>query len=375
MKNSITNIWFKYLTSHFLIYNTCWEDPEIDRILINSDSTSDILMITSAGDNAFDYLLDSPNSVHCVDINPYQTALFDLKCALFRHGNHEYLERLFLTGKNEYYQTIFESVEPLLEENTYKYWKFQKEWFSPKKGFYSHGLTGNFARFLNFLIDLKGLRVSIDKIIREESTTVRKDIFLNTIEPVLWKGLSKHFWKSDLVLGFAGIPETQSSGMVDLNEYMRETLYNIFVNQGVNKNYFWRLYLDGYYSKNCCPNYLKKEHFGSIRSQLSKLSRSTGTLTDFLDFTDKKYSHFILLDHQDWLIGNGTDELDKEWISILRSAKPKAKILMRSVHQNLDFLPTFVKSKIKSLPVSKEFLSKNDRVGTYPSTFLLEIDV
>lgn len=198
---------------------------------------------------------------------------------------------------------------------------------------------------------------------------------MNTIEPVLWKGLSKHFWKSDLVLGFAGIPETQSTGMVDLNEYMRETLYNIFVNQGVNKNYFWRLYLDGYYSKNCCPNYLKKEHFGSIRSQLSKLSRSTGTLTDFLDFTDQKYSHFILLDHQDWLIGNGTDELDKEWISILRSAKPKAKILMRSVHQNLDFLPTLVKSKIKSLPVSKGFLSKNDRVGTYPSTFLLEIDV
>lgn len=83
----------------------------------------------------------------------------------------------------------------------------------------------------------------------------------------------------------------------------------------------------------------------------------------------------MLLDHQDWLVGNGTDQLEKEWIAILKSAKPKAKILMRSVHKNLEFLPPFVQSKVKSVPISQDYLLQNDRVGTYPSTFLLELDV
>jgi S-adenosylmethionine-diacylglycerol 3-amino-3-carboxypropyl transferase len=332
-------------------------------------------MITSAGDNAFDYLLDSPNSIDCVDINPYQTSLFDLKYALFKNGLHSKLQDLFLTGSSENYLSIFKDIEPYLRNDSINYWNTRKKWFSHDKGFYTQGLTGKFAKILNFLIDTKGLKSSINALVYEKDFNTRKEIFENKIEPVLWKGFSKHFWKSDLILGLAGIPKTQSSGMVDLNEYMRKTLYNLFVNQGAHDNYFWRIYLEGFYSKNCCPNYLKEEHFKIISSQLHKLSHSTSTVTEFLNLSEKKYSHFVLLDHQDWLIGNETDQLEKEWIAILKSAKPTAKVLFRSVHKSLEFLPDFVKSKVKELPIDKNYLLENDRVGTYPSTYLLEIHV
>lgn len=375
MKNSLSNLWFKYLTSHFLIYNTSWEDPEIDRNLINLHPSSDLLMITSAGDNAFDYLLDNPRSIDSLDINPYQNALLDLKCALFEFGNFEYLSSMFLTGKTKHYQSIFNDIKHLLTSHSLKFWSNNIHWFSPEQGFYNSGLTGYFARFLNFLIDIKRLRSAIDSIITETSPDERARIFKTEIAPSLWQGFSQYLWKSKFILSLAGVPDTQRSSITNLNEYMKTTLWNLFVEQGVNNNYFWKLYLEGNYSENCQPNYLKEENFEKIRSQLNNLSVSTGTVTDFLNASSKKYSHFVLLDHQDWLFGNGTNQLKKEWIAILKSAKPKAKILMRSVHKNPEFLPQFVQSRVKSVPLSKDYLLQSDRVGTYPSTFLLEVDV
>ncbi len=70
---------FHYIHDNNLIYNTCWEDPRIDRKLLKLDSSSEVAMITSAGCNALDYLLDNPSDVHAIDVNPRQNALLELK--------------------------------------------------------------------------------------------------------------------------------------------------------------------------------------------------------------------------------------------------------------------------------------------------------
>lgn len=375
MNKKLSTLWFKYLTSHYLIYNTCWEDPHVDRFLLELTKSSNVFMITSAGDNAFDYLLDHPTSIDCVDINPYQNVLLELKIALFKHCKSEYLTELFLTGKSQYYKDIYSEIQPYLDSSSLNFWNSRIDWFSPKKGFYKQGLTGWFARFLNFLIQAKGLRSDLEQLIYEESRDLRAKIFSEKIEPSLWNGYGKDFWKSDFVLGFAGIPSTQSDSVTDLNEYMRLTIRNLFVERGIQNNYFWRLYIEGKYTSNNCPNYLKEQYFHDIQSQIEKIHFENKTVTSYLSSTDKKYSHFVLLDHQDWLIGNDCNELEKEWISLLRSAEPKAKILFRSVHKNLEFLPGFVKQSVSNIPIDGKYLLNNDRVGTYPSTYLLEVDV
>lgn len=375
MEKKLSTFWFRYLTSRYLIYNSCWEDPIIDRFLLQINNSSDLLMITSAGENAFDYLLDDPKSIDCVDINPYQNYLFDFKCALFKSNNPESLTDLFLTGKSDRFQEIYESIKPNLSNKSRTFWDSRINWFSPQKGFYKQGLTGKFAQILNTILDLKGLRNDVQSIINESTKKKRALLFDCNIEPKLWNGLSQRFWKSDLILGFAGIPSNQSDSVIDLNEYMKRTIRTIFVEQGAKTNYFWRLYLEGCYSENCKPNYLKRENFDEISSQIDKLSFSNQSVTSFLNASEKKYSHFILLDHQDWLIGNGTNDLEKEWIAILKKAKPKAKVLFRSVHKDLSFLPSFIKDRISFLTIDQNYLLENDRVGTYPSTFLLEVNV
>ncbi len=375
MIDSLSELWFKFLTSNYLIYNTCWEDPEIDRKLLKIDSNSSVFTITSAGDNTFAYLNDNPACVHTTDINPYQNALFELKRALFLNGKYEQLLELFLTGKSTKYQYIFNDIRPLLSGESVAFWDQKIHWFSPDEGFYNHALTGKFARILRSLLKLKGLERTASELILEPNQKNRSEIFNHNIEPKLWSGLSKYFWKTNWMLALAGIPISQSEQMVDLNGHMKTCLRNIFVEQSPKSNHFWRLYIQGSYQLDCLPYYLKEENFNLISSQISKITNSVGSVSDFLAQTDTKYSHFTLLDHQDWLVGANNHELIREWKYIFETAKPGAKVLFRSVHKSLGFLPNFVLDQINQIPIDSNFLKQHDRVGTYPSTFLIELDV
>ncbi|MDC0291753.1 BtaA family protein [Verrucomicrobiales bacterium] len=78
-----------------MVYNTCWEDPRLDREILELGPDSRLVMITSAGCNALDYLLDEPAEICAVDMNSRQNALLELKIALIRRGNFEDLFTVF----------------------------------------------------------------------------------------------------------------------------------------------------------------------------------------------------------------------------------------------------------------------------------------
>ena len=58
--NHAHDLLFKTIHQRYLIYNMCWEDPRIDRQLLGLDRDSQVVVLTSAGCNALDYLLDAP---------------------------------------------------------------------------------------------------------------------------------------------------------------------------------------------------------------------------------------------------------------------------------------------------------------------------
>lgn len=93
--SSLSRWWFNTATNKFLIYNTCWEDPTIDRIALQLGSNSDILMLKSTGDNARSYLLDLPSSIVYTDINLRQNALLEFKMKLFESVSYAKILKLF----------------------------------------------------------------------------------------------------------------------------------------------------------------------------------------------------------------------------------------------------------------------------------------
>ena len=75
---------FDAIYSRSLVYNTCWEDPAVDRQALALGANDTVLVITSAGCNALDYALEAPRRIDAVDANPRQTALLELKIAGIR---------------------------------------------------------------------------------------------------------------------------------------------------------------------------------------------------------------------------------------------------------------------------------------------------
>lgn len=123
---------FSSVVSNNLVYNTCWEDPKVDRELLDLDEKSRIVMLTSAGCNALDYLLDDVQQIHCVDANPAQNALLELKQALFKNHNYQLLWDFFGEGKKQGSELVYQQqLRNLLSPEAQSYWDQYISHFTP----------------------------------------------------------------------------------------------------------------------------------------------------------------------------------------------------------------------------------------------------
>jgi S-adenosylmethionine-diacylglycerol 3-amino-3-carboxypropyl transferase len=96
-------------------------------------------------------------------------------------------------------------------------------------------------------------------------------------------------------------------------------------------------------------------------------------VSQFLRENPGTYSHYVLLDHQDWLAWHAPAALAEEWGLILANSRPGTRILMRSAGLDLSFVPSEVRARLRFFPERTEPLHVTDRVGTYGSLHLAEV--
>lgn len=377
---SKTKDWlFNKIHSNHLIYNTCWEDPKCDRILLELDDESEVVMITSAGCNALDYALDKPAAIHCIDMNYRQNSLLELKKTFFKNADYQHLFQFFGEGQHRQAGSFYEAnLRPFLPHEAQLYWdKKIKTYFIPtlfRPSFYFHGTAGAFAWcFGCYMRTKKSLYEYIQYLLKSPNLEIQR-YWYDIIENKIITPFIQWAMKQPLVLSLLGIPTSQSrlveeeyiGGVV---RFIQDSLRYIFTELPVQENYFWQLYINGKYDKNCCPNYLKIENFEILQEQHQKITTHTTTISKFLQENPGSYSHFVLLDHQDWLAANNRPALEEEWNLILKNSHSGTKILLRSGAVQIDFFPDFVKEKVCfDNPKTKE-QHLQDRVGTYGSVY------
>lgn len=369
---------FNSIVHNRLVYNSCWEDPRIDRQLLALDETSNVVMLTSAGCNALDYLLDEPASIHCVDINSAQNALLELKLALFKNGNHALLWQMFGQGSYGKANTIYnQKLRSYLSNPSQHFWDHHIDYFvasGSAQSFYFKGTSGTVAKVIYKRLKHKGLTGEVLNLINASSLDEQKYYF-EEIEPYLWNAFSRWLLKRDTTMSLLGVPREQRAMIENetkggLASFIQQSLCEVFTQKPIRDNYFWRVYLTGSYSQECCPNYLKKKNFTSLRANIDRIKHRTCSLVDFLKTNPGSYSHFILLDHQDWMAYHQPEKLAAEWKFILANAKAGAKILFRSAGKGRSFLPKFIHSHVSFSDNKTQELHQQDRVGTYGSTHL-----
>ena len=375
-----------------LVYNTCWEDPRLDRVALDIGADDNILVITSAGCNALDYALTSPNHVFAVDMNPRQNALLELKKSAIRNLDYDTFFKLFgegrLSGAKEVYQDKLRSD---LDEWSQGFWDKKIKWFdNRRRTFYFRGTSGSVARMLKIYTDkVIKVRPDLEEILNADSVEDQREIYETKLKKKFWSGLVKFTLNRESTMSMLGVPKAQirqiestySGGLI---EFIQECMESVFARLPMKDNYFWRVYMNGSYTRDCCPEYLKEENFQRLKDGLvDKITTHTDSVQAFLEKHDGNISRFVLLDHMDWLSDRFFPLLESEWQAIVNRAAENTRIIWRSGGMRTDFIKQVqvkwggkmqsVHEMLRYYEELADELHPIDRVHTYGSFFIADL--
>jgi S-adenosylmethionine-diacylglycerol 3-amino-3-carboxypropyl transferase len=399
MKNSVVD-WgstrlFNLVHQNNLVYNTCWEDPRVDKQALELTSDDTVFMITSAGCNALDYALSAPRKIHCVDMNPRQNALLELKQAGIRALDFDTFFSLFGKGSIDGFPKLYHSkLRALLSPSAQAQWDKQLGYFDGKgirPSFYFRGTAGLFARMMNYYIDASGLREGIESIFHARTLADQRAVY-DRMRAALWNRPLRWVMSLDATLSLLGVPRPQRKQVEGgypggISQFVEDCVESVLTRIPTHDNYFWWLYLTGSYSPDRCPEYLKPAGFQKLKSGLvDRIQVHTGTIADVLEENPEfEITRYVLLDHMDWLSNANHPVLEREWQAIVDRSAKKCRLLWRSGGLKVDFVdPIRVRIPRGNRRVGDILkyhtdwaaqLSRKDRVHTYGSFYIADLGV
>lgn len=375
-----------------LVYNTCWEDPRLDRVALDFGPSDNVMVITSAGCNALDYSLAGPNHVHAVDMNPRQNALLDLKKSAIRNLEYEDFFQMFGNGRLPDVKSVYQQkLRAELPTWSQAFWDKRIKWFdNGRKSFYYRGTSGAIARMIKTYTDnVIRVRPHLDAILNAESVAEQKEIYEKHLRQKFWSGMMKFAMNRDTTMSMLGVPkaqrkqiETQYEG--GLVKFIQDCMESVFVELPMKDNYFWRVYMNGAYTPECCPEYLKPDNFQRLKSGVvDRVTTHTDSVQGFLEKHDGTISRYILLDHMDWLSDQYFSLLESEWQAILDRAAPQTRLIWRSGGLRTEFIDQVeikrngqIQKLSPLLKYNRELateLHQKDRVHTYGSFYIADL--
>jgi S-adenosylmethionine-diacylglycerol 3-amino-3-carboxypropyl transferase len=371
---------FDAIYARSLVYNTCWEDPAVDRRALQLGPDDKLLVITSAGCNVLDYALTAPRHIYAVDANPRQTALLELKMAGIRRLDFGDFFSVFGTGYHERFGEVYRDVlRADLSDFARAYWDRNAGWFVSRQGsFYYHGLSGLVARLFRTYLALRpGLAEPVKALFETTSLDEQRRLYDEHIQPQLWRRGINWALSRQLTMSLLGVPtaqrrEVQAQHADGVAGFVRDSIEYVFRQLPVWDNYFWSVYVRGRYGESCCPEYLKRDNFQALKDGLvDRVSAHTCTVTNFLHSTPEAISRFVLLDHMDWMSSVHPAALREEWDAIFDRATPNARIIFRSAHARPAYLEQLevgghrLRDRLHFDDALAARLQREDRVHTY----------
>ena len=384
---------FDAIYSRSLVYNTCWEDPAVDRQALQLTPQDTLLVITSAGCNTLDYALQGPARVHAVDANPRQTALLELKLAgirsldfddfflLFGHGRHPHFEELYrdvlragcrrsptLLGPQ---RRLVQPVRCPRHVLLLRLVGYGSAWFPCLSGDAAEAARRHRG-------DVRGaLAGGAVRDLRQphRAAHVEQGHELDAVAPAHHEHAGR---------AASQRREVERQHPLGVAGFIREAIEYVARNLPFWTNYFWALYLRGSYTHACCPEYLKRENFLALKAGLvDRVRAHTTTVTEFLHGTQERISRFVLLDHMDWMSSYYPQALVEEWNAILARAAAGARVIFRSAHAwpaYLEHVRVGNGERVRRLMEVLEFhpelaqaLTREDRVHTYAGFHIADV--
>ncbi|EXJ80976.1 hypothetical protein A1O3_07264 [Capronia epimyces CBS 606.96] len=376
------------------IYAFNWEDPKVDRQLLNIDQNDVILTITSAGDNILDYLLEKPRRIHAVDLNPNQNHLLELKIAAFTALPHCDVWQLFGEGKHaDFRSLLLQKLSPHMSSQAFQYWLNKAHVFSSPGGLYGSGGSRHAINLVRWLFKLFSLTAKAHTMCKVETLNEQREIWpcirrILLSWPLHQAVVSTEWWAWKA----AGVPPAQRELILDdysqrtklpkskklcgdaIWQYVVDTLDPVVETTQISRdNYFYYLCLEGKYSKKCHPRYLAPKthttlskpgafdglriHTDELMEVIARISPSSLTIA-------------ILMDSMDWFNPTGTSA-QEQIVALNKVLKVSGRVMFRSAALRPWYTQIFEQNGFEAKCVGRRDSGKCiDRVNMYASTWI-----
>ncbi|KAJ7346599.1 hypothetical protein DFH08DRAFT_195002 [Mycena albidolilacea] len=302
------------------IYSFTWEDPSEDMRHLELSPDDSMFVITSAGDNALHYAAVSrPQRIHCVDMNPCQGHLLELKLAAIQCLEYDDFFALFGKGRHANFRGLLDSkLAPHLSSGAYQFWRTNVNSFS--SSFYLRGYSGWALRLTGFIFRIAGVSKDIQALCTADTLEQQEEIWRRKLRPVLLNPLVVALLKNPVFCWNAlGVPLNQRKMLLDdgnIYEFIRDTLEPLVSGYVLKtSNYFYILALLGHYTPESCPEYLTRAGFDALKAK-------NGLVLDaFRLHTDSIVKYWFT---------PGSPDTDEEVAELYRALTPGGFVLWRS---------------------------------------------
>ncbi|KAJ1724567.1 hypothetical protein LPJ53_001157 [Coemansia erecta] len=335
------------------IYGFTWEDPQRDIEVLDLSSGDRVLAITSAGDNILAYAAHQHGlTLHCVDMNPCQNHLLELKLACLHSLDYSRFWQMFGTGRcSDFADTLDREVSGKMSSQAYQFWRSNVGTFAPgssaiaswvlgdlaQRNLYTTGYSGTALHCLRLIMKVLGIHLATQQLLTSASVEAQSELWMGKISRRIVGSLVLSLFDNPAAMWqLLGVPINQLKMLHNegsMSQYVRDTLDPVATRTSfASDNYFYHLLFARQYSRDCCPTYLTKPGFDRLRDAVqnsrSRFYLHTATIVDVLGgMGDSELDKAVLMDHMDWF---SQEDAEKEVAGLARVIKKGGFVVWRS---------------------------------------------
>ncbi len=335
-----------------LIFTHNWEDPAVDEEALQISEGDTVFSITSGGCNTLGFLRFNPANIYCVDINPAQTYLMELKQAIFRRlAQPDTLKMLGLHASGNR-QQWYEQIEKDLSEAAQVFWRSHNSII--KKGIIMNGRYERFTQIAGLLMRLLQGPGKVKQLFACDTIEEQKTFYENRWDNKRWRWVfdtmfnKKRLAKKGLNADYFHFDDGASS----FSESFYRRAAHALTDLPVRSNYFLALYLLGHYlNDEMVPGYLQPAHYSTIRQNIDRIHPFSEDSKYWLEKQPDNFFDAMALSNICELMDD-TDTL-KFFTEVARTAKPGCRIVFRNL-----MIPREVPEPLRSVIVKDEEKSR-----------------
>lgn len=315
-----------------VVYSNVWEDPELNRGSLLVKPGDHVLSITSGGCNSLCLLLENPERVVSIDLNPAQLAMLEYKRAAIIELDHEdfltalgtpfhgqplppaatrvALYRKIRRHLPAYAQEFWDAHQPLIEQGIFLCGKVE-------------AFFALYRRILNWLYDA----ASLEQLFHQPDLAAQK-AYYKALRKKRWRFLNSlllNRFVLSLVKGAHSFAQVEDP---DLSQNLNRKIDRAMATFYNPDNYFVALMLlGGHFSRRAMSPYLLSENFPILKQNIGRLEIFLGTVGDCLKkWGPRSFDKFNLSNIFEWMDHEVFNGVIRE---VLALSRPGARMCWR----------------------------------------------